>query len=287
MYTFFETSDKVKYVESTNWCMRYFSRQEDVEQELCEFVERWPYRDTDEWEEWLHYTRARRYRLMKKFFQKEKLKNMDCNTKCTDCVNMNHTHAYTTPPRPNQVYTVDAFGGGNWVSLGNCTTTANTPTDYPFGYNLSYNQNQEEGNNPMCYAKQTVKFDEVNESTVLQDQRKFLLNDLYEKYITFRDDLHSHFHMDPVGPKNAGEALEWLKAGKYKEIPKEKLQDGFYYLFQLVTWEDKENPADVDGYNAAIEKLKKAYNDATRTIKIKSPEAGLDALVAFESATFH
>ena len=68
----------------------------------------------------------------------------------------------------------------------------------------------------------------------------------------------------------------------------EDAQGNPVYNFSYVTkWEDKANAPDNDGYAVAKEKLDKAYKDAERTIKIKSPETGLDALVTFEGTTFH
>lgn len=277
MYTFFSTSDGTCYVESLNWSMKFYSSDEKVLEEYDSFIESWPNRDADEWSEWLAMTPMERQKIRNAYFakqKKEKKKNMNsdcCGPVSSLDVECGATTLYSAPCHTHS------------FSLGSQAAPANWP------YWATQANQKEEGNTPMCYAQKSVtKIEEVNESTVMQDQRKYLLSALYDAHCKFADELHEHFHMDPVGPKTIGDMIQWIKDGKFKEIKKEHLDSRYIYdLFHHLTWEDKENPADVDGYNKAKDAMKKAYKDAERTIKIKSPEAGLDALTAFESATFH
>lgn len=134
----------------------------------------------------------------------------------------------------------------------------------------------------MCYRETET----VNEATTLRDQRKYLLNDLYRLRDAKVTEAHKAFHMEPVGPLTISEMIEWVKTDNF-EMKKEYEKYGVWDFFHLVKWVDKVNKPDEEGYTKAKDAIDKAYKDAERVIKIKTPEAGLDALTAFETATFH
>jgi hypothetical protein len=257
-YAFFKDSFGTVHVESENWSMPYHSRQELVDQAYLDFCEAWPNRDADEWEDWISYSRAKRQRLKDKWFKKENMNSDPYNS-------------------------FDSFVS---LSLGNCT---NSYPSAPCGFvtnKLSDIQNQE-GKTPMCYAKvNTTRIEEVNESTVLQDQRQFLTDDLYRAYDKKRNELHKHFHMEPVGPQTVQDLIDWVKKDNF-EIKKDLMKEAAFNFQYLVKWVDKEHTPDEEGHAKALDALRKAYGDAQRVIKIKSAEAGLDALTSFEAATFH
>jgi hypothetical protein len=136
------------------------------------------------------------------------------------------------------------------------------------------------------------KKEENTMHTETENQRQYLEHRLENiKYAKDRDAL-KFFHINRWKPSSYKEALELLKAGKFK-LDDEALsmfdEDdcGFsnYTFMELIEWDLE--PADKAGYKAAQEKIVKAYTDTRDAIKIAAPEKGLEALKAFESTTFH
>jgi hypothetical protein len=197
--------------------------------------------------------------------------------------NIDEFQKYVTPNKYKKFKKEAKMSYG--ITLGNCTTTTVAyPSPVPLDWvTANVPQNKEEGNNPMYCDNNTT-----NASTIEKDQRKYVLNELYRARDAKCTELHKAFHMEPVGPTNLEEMVEWIKADKFEWTDKTGAKRSYLGDFFYATkWVDKANPPDVDGHAAASEKMNKAYKDAERVIKIKSPEAGLDALVAFEGATFH
>lgn len=144
-------------------------------------------------------------------------------------------------------------------------------------------------------ATQPKKQEETTMYTETETQRRYLESRLSNTYSVKLFDLRKHFHIDRFLPSSMKEAVELLKAGKYTldEKRMENYQEeygedmGFdvYSFAHIVLWDLE--PADKAGFKAATESLEKVYTDARDTIKIASPEKGLEALKAFEAATFH
>lgn len=149
---------------------------------------------------------------------------------------------------------------------------------------LNWYCNQEKGNNPMNYATATVQAG----TTETQDQRKYLAKRLEDVFYTKEAPLYAKFGLSdddaPVGPKAIAERLA---AGKYilKGVDKDDEFDGYRYwgIGDLIRWRDPAKKADLEGYEAAREDLKKARQVALDIIKIDEPKAGLEAVKTLEA----
>jgi hypothetical protein len=97
-YAFFKDSSGRVHVESENWSMFYHSRQELVDIEFTDFVNKYPDRDTSEWDDWLRMTRSQRQRLKVKWFKKEtnNMFSIDFGN-CTTANAPAHTHSSSVP----------------------------------------------------------------------------------------------------------------------------------------------------------------------------------------------
>lgn len=119
-------------------------------------------------------------------------------------------------------------------------------------------------------------------------ERGYLDRRLSALYSKKDSELTKHYNLYPTPPESIEEAVERFTSGAFTMKPKE---DRAYYSWTgQFTWDDPKNPPNRAGYNAATDKLNKAYNDTRDTIKVLDAEKGLEALKAFEATdttTFH
>lgn len=130
----------------------------------------------------------------------------------------------------------------------------------------------------------------VNTSPTPTDQRQrdYLISRLTDLEEQKTSEMYKFFRLDPVdAPRSFNEMMEKIKAGEITYNGRDK--DYKHYNFSSMTCNLRwaKEPADHDGYNAAIKKMEDASTKTKDAIIIKSPEDGLKALEAFESQTFH
>jgi hypothetical protein len=107
-----------------------------------------------------------------------------------------------------------------------------------------------------------------------------------------RNDLRKAFNLDDdANPTTLKDFFARIKDGKYtitsdeKELNRERWS--LDSVVEEITWRDPTRIEDEDGYEAASELLRNALNDVSDEIIVKTPEAGLESLRAFQAKTFH
>lgn len=93
-------------------------------------------------------------------------------------------------------------------------------------------------------------------------------------------------------PETFKDFIDRIKDGKITIdlTEKEQAERKFYSaerILEEIVWQDPARKPDVDGFEKANESLRQAYNDISDEIIVKTPEAGLEALRAFQAKTFH
>lgn len=121
------------------------------------------------------------------------------------------------------------------------------------------------------------------------DQRKHLHQRAYRSKLQKNYDLRQAFKMDGAPqPKTLTEAIERLKAGRFDfEIDLDAEDDVKWrrYFFEMLIWRDE--PADKEGFQKALNALDAAYQTLEDEITINDPLEALTALREFEAKTFH
>lgn len=144
-----------------------------------------------------------------------------------------------------------------------------------------------EKNMNAIYAQATNTINHVSDE---QKQREYLIGRLDEIFRTKNSDLEVVFGMKEVRPRTVNELIEFISKGKYElrdgylDTPDWYSMDSFLCYFD---WKDPSIKNDPEGYKAARKVMDLARTETQDCIKIKSPEAGLDAMQAFEKRTFH
>jgi hypothetical protein len=111
----------------------------------------------------------------------------------------------------------------------------------------------------------------------------------YEK----RDELRKAFNLIPDDePVTIKDFVQRVKDGKFVTdlTEKEQAERKFYCLDRMleeIEWRDPARVEDQEGFDAANVLLTKALNDVSDEIIVKTPEAGLESLRAFQAKTFH
>ena len=156
---------------------------------------------------------------------------------------------------------------------------------------------------PKCVGTVTVIHDEIqildipNKKeetmyTIEQTRQNHLVDRLMRANRAKAAELRKQFYLeDDEAPRYAKDVVERILAGKYvlpSEDEQKKARDYYGHSFEtIITWRDPAHPADQAGFEAAKEKLDKAYTAAKDLIIVKDADEGLAALQAFEKATFH
>lgn len=123
--------------------------------------------------------------------------------------------------------------------------------------------------------------------------KEHLLSRAHSESWNKRRALRKAFHLDPDSePETLKDFIQRIKDGKFETdlTEKEQAERTFYSLermFEEIEWRDPAVPADEAGFNAAEATMDKAYEDVRDDIVVKEPEAGLEALRAFQAKTFH
>lgn len=144
-----------------------------------------------------------------------------------------------------------------------------------------------------CLKREETMYNETQEV----QQRSYLerrANSVYDKH---SETLRKHFHIAQANPVSLKEALDKLTSGKftinqkyvehvYEDYASEEDAPFYdYYLNGAINW-DPTTP-DKEGFKASFAVLEKANQDTKDTIKVSSLDKGLEALKAFEKASFH
>lgn len=114
-------------------------------------------------------------------------------------------------------------------------------------------------------------------------QQKYFLNRLDKSMEEKKDALKIQFGIRTKDPMDLGEALEWIKAGKY-ELTDEAAESYYGSFGYNITWKP-DFPTDKKGYEAAKTKLVALVTSTRDQIMAGDAAAQLAALTAFESAT--
>lgn len=111
----------------------------------------------------------------------------------------------------------------------------------------------------------------------------------YEK----RDEMRKAFNLiDDREPETLKDFIQRIKDGKFvTDLTEKEMAERTFWdldrMFEEITWRDPARPADEAGFEAANVLLTNALNDVSDEIIVKTPEAGLEALRAFQAKTFH
>ncbi len=135
---------------------------------------------------------------------------------------------------------------------------------------------------PMNYASATV----VSADTTEKDQRRYLINELYDSYQNAKLALKRKFGLtDDEAPANIVDAVKRIQDGLFVIPEKYKNnKDSSYASMSYLRWRDPKAVEDKIGFEAAKAPLKAAYTKTEREIKIFSPEKGLQSIIDFEAA---
>jgi len=137
----------------------------------------------------------------------------------------------------------------------------------------------------MFYDEDT---DDYVERTEAERTKDYLFTRLRNEHSSKQYDLRKAFYMiDDDAPVTPAELVKRIQDGKF--ILNDKTKDEYQgcYSAQYITWRDPAKPADTESFEAANDKLTKAYCSAKDEIKVFAPEKGLETLKAFQAATFH
>jgi len=162
-------------------------------------------------------------------------------------------------------------------SFAVCEPAAATPCDKRI-----WGSKIKKDENPMNNAYATATL--VTEDSGDKSKIRFLSGQLYEAYLNAKLALQRKFGLtDDEEPKTLTELVKRIQDGLFVIPEKYKEKPGYNTTLYL-RWRDPAAVEDKAGYDAAKADLKKAYNDADRTIRILTPVEGLKALQDFEAA---
>lgn len=131
-----------------------------------------------------------------------------------------------------------------------------------------------------AYATATM----VSTDTTEKDQRRYLINELYDSFSNAKLALKRKFGLaDDETPHTLADAVKRIQDGLFTIPEKYKDRDSFGLLSYL-RWRDPKTVEDKVGYEAAKAPLKALLTKTEREIKIFSPEKGLQAIIDFEAA---
>lgn len=133
-----------------------------------------------------------------------------------------------------------------------------------------------------AYAHATMIAAPADPDAAKRCRLEYRLNDIY---VTKKNELRKKFGLiDDDEPKNPKEMDERIKAGKFiiKGLNDDKPRNWFCW-YEALRWRDPAVKEDQDGFDAAKKDLKKAFVETQDIIAIKDPEAGLEAMKAFEA----
>jgi hypothetical protein len=120
-----------------------------------------------------------------------------------------------------------------------------------------------------------------------------LLKRAAEAQNTKYNDLRKAFHLDDAAePATVKDFIQRIRDGKFviDLTEKEQAERTFWSTERLIEefqWRDPAVPADEEGFEKATAALRQSLNDVSDEIIVKTPEAGLEALRAFQAKTFH
>jgi hypothetical protein len=155
---------------------------------------------------------------------------------------------------------------------------------------------------PYAYGKNTVKSTQANIDLQVnmppaQDPalkgKDHLLRRAAEAQNTKYNDLRKAFHLDDdAEPATVKDFIQRIRDGKFviDLTEKEQAERTFWSTERLIEefqWRDPSVPADEEGFEKATAALRQSLNDVSDEIIVKTPEAGLEALRAFQAKTFH
>src|SRR5678810_1139982 len=122
-----------------------------------------------------------------------------------------------------------------------------------------------------------------------EDQRYHLRNRLYNIYAEKECELGEAFNLvDDDAPRTPREMRERINKGLFVINGEDKAPDApFTWIGATLQWRDPQKPADLAGYEAALDKARDARTKTMDDITILDPKDGLNSLREFEQATFH
>lgn len=122
--------------------------------------------------------------------------------------------------------------------------------------------------------------------------RNRLLERAGEASYSKRMEMRKTFNLDDdAAPTTLKDFFARIKDGKFiiptdeKELSRERWNTDA--VVDEIEWRDPARLEDQDGFDAAMKLLNTAYNDVSDEIIVKTPEAGLESLRAFQAKTFH
>jgi hypothetical protein len=122
--------------------------------------------------------------------------------------------------------------------------------------------------------------------------REHLLDRAHSAQYQKRENARKAFGLeDDAAPKSLKDFLARIKDGKYVVDTDEKGMERERWdtrdVLEDIRWRDPSQKEDEAGFEAARKLIQQAYNDVSDEIIVKTPEAGLEALRAFQAKTFN
>lgn len=138
----------------------------------------------------------------------------------------------------------------------------------------------------MCYDCDMNGLSTISDAQIA---KSYLDNRLDGAYYAKTEQFRKDFHLDNDNPpETMEEFVKRIQDGKFTVKDEYKKKEVSYTSpSRYITWRDPALKADQDGFDKAADAALKAKTEASDIIQVMDAKAGLEALKAFESATFH
>lgn len=147
---------------------------------------------------------------------------------------------------------------------------------------------------PVSYPKLTTGCNVTTQETIDMDintyktERNHLDSALYNALHVNEAKLEEHFNIRGKKPIHTKQAVEWIKADKFRYDDEETAGDpnaSRFNIFEGISFTDGE--PDHVGYNAAYKKMREDFEKIMLRNKINDPKDTLKEVESFKTRTYH